>query len=337
MSAAMRPLVAFTDQTDLDPAPGRALLEAAGFDTVLLDLAAGGPVPAAASRAVALVVGYANIDAARIAEFPELRIVTTTSAGFDMVDVGAAEERGIWVVNLVDAATEEVAAHALALTLAVERQLLPAIALVEAGGWTDDFAAVPRRLSELTLGLFGFGRIAQRLAAIAAPSFGRVIAHDPYATEFPAWVTPVSREELFAGADVLSLHLPLTAETRGAVGAAELAALPEGATLINVSRGELVDGAALVAALDSGRIAGAGLDVLEGEPPAAEHPLRARPGVLVTPHIGFLSVGSLQHYLLDPCRSIIGWARTGRPERAVVTGADTGPLPGFAGEAGPLG
>ena len=325
-----RPLVLFTDQTDLDPAPGRALLEAAGCDTVLAALPsrAGEPqdLPAGAEAAVALVVGYARIDEALLDRLPNVACIATMSAGFDMIDRAAAEARGIWIVNLTDAATEEVAAHALTLALASERELRGSLAVTAAGGWTEDVAAVPRRLSTLTLGLFGFGRIAQRLAQIASPVFGRVIAHDPFVTAPAHGVELVDRAALIAESDILSLHLPLTAETAGTIDAAAFAAMRSGATLINVSRGELVDPAALRAALDAGTLRGAGLDVLLGEPPVADDPYRQDPRVLVTPHVAFLSAGSLEHYTLDPARNVLSWLRAGRLERAVVPGADRAPL-----------
>ncbi|KUF05759.1 C-terminal binding protein [Leucobacter sp. G161] len=325
-----RPLVLFTDETDLDPAPGRALLERAGCDTMLADLpstaAAERALPAGAERAVALVVGYARIDAELLDRLPNVGFIATMSAGFDMIDRTAAEARGIWIVNLTDAATEEVAAHALTLMLALERDLRGSLAVTAAGGWTDDVTAVPRRLSGLTLGLFGFGRIAQRLAQVAAPSFARVIAHDPFVTAPVHGVELVDRDTLIGAADVLSLHLPLTADTHGAIGAQTFAAMRPGSSLVNVSRGELVDPAALAAALDSGAIRGAAVDVLHGEPPAADHPLRRDPRVLVTPHVAFLSDGSLEHYTLDPARNVLSWLRTGAAARAAVTGRETTPL-----------
>ncbi|WGD37668.1 C-terminal binding protein [Lysinibacter sp. HNR] len=321
-----RPLVVFTDQTDLDPEPGRALLHEAGFDTVLLNLGTDERhddriVPQNAREAVGLVVGYALIDRDILEQFPRLRIIATSSSGVDTVDMAAAQERGIWVSNLADVATEEVASHALSLVLAVERQLSTSIRVAFGGGWTQDFDALPRRLSKLTLGLFGCGKIARRLAEIAVPLFGRIIAYDPYLTNFPTGVTAVTRQELLKGADVLSLHVPLTKETREVIDHGAFALMKSGSSLVNVSRGELIDREALTTALNSGRIAGVGLDVLDGEPPSPNHPLRSHPRAIVTPHVGFLSDGSLQHYLCDPSRMIVEWWQTGRPSVYVVAGS----------------
>lgn len=328
-----RPLVLFTDETDLDPAPGRALLEKAGCNTLLADLPTGkGPqvLPDGAECAVALVVGYARVDGSLLDKLPDVKFIATMSAGVDMVDLDEARRRGISVVNLVDAATEEVAAHALTLALASERYLITATKVAANAGWTDDVEPVPRRLSDLTLGLYGFGRIAQRFATIALPTFGRVIAHDPYVSEGPEGVSLVGFDELIETSDVLSLHVPLTEQTSGSINAEVFRRMRPGGTLLNVSRGELVDHAALMEMLDSGHLRGAGLDVVHGEPPSAEDVLRHDDRVILTPHIAFLSEGSLSRYVLDPARNVLDWLRKGYVQNAVVEGDAQDPY--LAGE-----
>lgn len=319
-----KPLVIFSDRTDLDPEPGRTLLEQAGCETMLLDMPRTTDskyrVPAAAKRAVALVVGYASIDKSVIDQLPDLVCIATMSAGIDMIDRAACEERGIWVMNLLDAATEEVAAHALTLLLASERNLIDHTAVVRAGGWTEQVVQVPRRLSGLTLGLYGCGRIARRFAEIAGPSVRRVIAHDPFVVEAPVGVELVDLQTLLNESDVLSLHVPLTLQTRGIADERFFANMKSGATLLNVARGELIDEAALIDSLDNGHLRAACLDVLDGEPPAHEHLLRNDSRVLVTPHVGFLSEGSLEKYTLDPARNVLGLLRGGRVSSAVALG-----------------
>lgn len=326
-----RPLVLFTDETDLDPRPGRALLEAAGCDTMLADLPTreGIPqtLPAGADRASALVVGYARIDETLLRKLPSVGCIATMSAGTDMVDLEACKRRGIWLVNLVDAATEEVAAHALMFMLALERHLAEGTKVTAQGGWTEDATFVPRALSSLTLGLWGYGRIARRLAAMAAPIVGRIIAHDPYATA-DGGVELVGRERLLAESDILSLHTPLAPETTGILDGEGFDAMKDGATLVNVARGELVNSAALHVALESGRLRGAGLDVLAGEPPATNDPLRTHSRVLVTPHIAYRSAGSLERYTLDPARNVLEWMHLGKSTRALIDGNTTTPLLG---------
>lgn len=341
----MRPLVLFTDETDLDPAPGRALLEAAGCDTLLADLGNDRVLPPGAERAVALVVGFAQIDRDLLDRLPKVRCIATMSAGTDMVDRAECERRGIWLMNLQDAATEEVAVHALTLMLALERHLLGNLETAARGGWTDDVQAVPRRMSELTLGLYGYGRIARRLATLAAPLVGRIIAYDPFvagaatsnlsgAPGAPgAPPTPqapnfdlVDLDDLLRESDVLSLHSPLTDDTAGVINEVSLSKMPAGSILINVARGELVNQGALLRALDSGQLAGVGLDVLHGEPPAAHDPLRRHPRALVTPHIAFLSERSLEQHTVDPARNILTWLRAGELLNPVVRGTAAAPL-----------
>ncbi|MER5946511.1 C-terminal binding protein [Streptomyces sp. NPDC001904] len=313
-----RPVVVITDTAELDPGPGLRLLAEAGFEARLVGSRDPEVIAAAAHDAVALIVGYARIDAALLDRLPTVRMLATMSAGIDMIDVPEAERRGLWVANLPDAATEDVAVHALAQALALVRRLPQADTLVRGGGWSDDFTEVPRRASELTLGLLGFGRIARTFARIAAPLFGRVLAHDPHATDGPAGVELTDLDTLIADADVLSLHIPSTPRTQGMIDGPLLARMRPGSVLVNVARGDLVDPGALLTALDRGPLAGAALDVFPTEPPAADDPLRTHPRLLLSPHSAFLTDASLHAYATDPARNVIAWWTTGRPHTPVV-------------------
>lgn len=304
------PVVVITDVTDLSIEPARDILTAAGFDVQVLDWGRTHEVPAEARGAVAGLVGYAELGPDFFDAFPDLRFLATSSTGADMIDAGAAAAHDVVVRPLRGASTEEVATHALALLLAVERRLPQAQRVVAAGGWTTSFVSMPRRLNELTLGVCGMGRIGARFAEMARPLAGRIIGYDPVVSAPDAVDEVVSFDELLARSDVLSLHLPLLPETRGLIGATELAALPAGATLINVSRGELVDLVALRAALDDGSLGGAGMDVLDAEPPAADHALRDHPRAIVTPHVGFLSSASLTTYEREPAEALVEWWRS---------------------------
>ncbi|WP_326692275.1 C-terminal binding protein [Streptomyces sp. NBC_01795] len=319
------PLAVFTDLDDLDPTPGVTKLTEAGFDVRIADSASPDAIARAASDAVALLVGYARIDADLLDRLPNLRILATCSAGYDMVDAEAARARGLWVCNLPDAATEEVAVHALAAALALVRGFPQADAAVRRGGWTTDLPRLPRRADELTLGLVGMGRIATRLAELAAPIFGRVAAYDPLSPEHgPATVQRTDMDTLLACSDVLSLHAPLNNATRNLIGRAELDRMPAGSFLVNVARGGLIDHAALLDSLDTGKLAGAALDVLPTEPPDQDDPLRTHPGLLLSPHIAFLSDASRRAYVERPAENVIAWHRTGRPLTPVVTPATEG-------------
>lgn len=288
-----------TDTGGLDFDAGLARLRAAGHEAVLLEATSTDEVVARAADADALVVGFVRIDAAAIAALPHLKAIATTTVGLDQVDVEAARTAGVDVRPLPHLASEEVATHALAGMLAVLREIPAGQAAAPA--WDFRQAPAPARISELTLAVYGMGRIAQELVARARPLFARIVGYDPYA---PAerWPVGVDRVEdpdaLFAAADVLSLHAPATPETRHAVDARTIALMPSGAVVVNVARGEVVDRAALVDAVDRGRLRGAFLDVLDPEPPAADDPLLHHPRIVVTPHSGFYSADTARDYVL---------------------------------------
>ena len=174
-----------------------------------------------------------------------------------------------------------VAELTVGLMLALCRRLVPADAAVRRGEWP---ATAGRELGARTVGLLGLGHVGQRVAVALRALGTTVVAHDPYAEATD--VEQVTREQLLARSEILSLHVPATPETRGMVDRDVLAALPEGALLVNTARGELIDEDALLWALDHGPLAGAALDALRDEPPGADHPLVGRSDVLVTPHIG---------------------------------------------------
>lgn len=325
MSDGRRPLAVYTDVDDTDPAPGIALLEANGFEVRVLGTRDPHGIIAGARDADALLPGYASITRKVIASLPRLKVVALMSMGFDEVDVEAATEHGVWVTNVPGAATEEVATHALALLLASVRQLPFYTASATPGRWNERAATAPPRLSEQTLGLVGLGRIGREFARLAGPLFGRVVGYDPMlpdTAEVSAdlaalGVRRASLEEVRAASDVLSLHLPLTAETAGMVDAGFLGAMPPGSLLVNVSRGGLVDAAALAAALDAGHLAGAALDVLEHEPPAAGHPLLGRDDVVLTPHIAYFSRRTEIEYVRIQAQNAVTTFATGTPDSPV--------------------
>ncbi|MFJ9408209.1 C-terminal binding protein [Streptomyces sp. NPDC101393] len=321
-----RPMVVFTDPEELDVGPGARLLTEAGFATRVVGSRDPDAIAAAAQDAVALIVGYAPVDAALLDRLPGVRMLATMSAGYDMIDTAHARRRGVWVSNLPHAATEDVAVHALASALGLVRALPQADATVRGGGWNADFAELPRRAGELTLGLMGFGRIARVLARIAGPVFGRVAAYDPHAAEagWPSDVERMGRDELVAACDILSLHTPLTEQTRGMVDTELLSHMRAGSYLVNVARGELVDAAALLAALEGGRLRAASLDVFPVEPPAPDDPLRTHPRIQLSPHSAYLSDTSRRAYVCAPAENVIAWHRTGRPLTPVVQPASEG-------------
>jgi D-3-phosphoglycerate dehydrogenase len=231
---------------------------------------------------------YLPLGAAAIGELRNCRIVARYGIGVDNIDLDAATDAGIVVTNVPDYCVEEVAAHALTLILALVRKLPDADRFVRHGGWGLDGVRPIRRLSELTVGLVGYGRIARRLGATLRSIGMSIIAHDPYIQ--PDADTPplVDLDELLRRSDVVSVHAPLTGETRGMIAAPQLRAMPEHAVLVNTSRGALVVFDDLVDALADGQVRAAALDVFEHEPPPAEV-LAGVPNLLCTPHIAFYS------------------------------------------------
>jgi D-3-phosphoglycerate dehydrogenase len=238
----------------------------------------------------AIMTCWAVVSARAIQTPSDVRIVQRIGVGLDNIAVEAATARGAWVANVPDYCVGEVSDHAIALLLDWARGTVAFDRDVKAGAWNPAKARL-RRVADLTVGIVGLGRIGRATAA-KLKAFGcTLLGHDPHASP-DGDARLVGLEELLAGSDVVILHVPLTPETHHLIDAERLARVREGAFLINVSRGPLVDNDALLASLQAGRLSGAGLDVIEGEP----EPPRAlvqRPDVIVTPHIAFSSEASL--------------------------------------------
>ena len=271
-------------------------------------------------RADAVLVRRFPLRRGTIGAMERCRIICNYGSGYDNVDVDAARERGITVAATAGYGDDEVASHTLALLLALARRIVPQrMALAASGAAADgeriedgglggsdgrvEWSHAPfvpmRRLRDQTLGLIGLGRIGGAVARKAVGLDLRVIAYDPVApaeTAAELGVGLVSMQELLARADFVSLHAPLTPATHHLIGAAEIAAMKPTAYLINCARGGLVDQGALQRALEEGRLAGAGLDVLEREPPSQEviRGLLEMPNVIVTPHVAWYSEESVR-------------------------------------------
>ena len=248
-----------------------------------------------AEGAEVVVAGSTPLTREFFAALPRLKAVVRLGIGVDSVDLDAATELGIVVANVPEFCSDEVAEHALGLIFAVTRKLALADRKTRLGQWVPGMDAVMRpirRLSGQTLGLIGLGKIGRSLARKAQGLGLKVIAYDPHVNAEAAQAAGVplmSLEALLPQTDILSLHVPVTAETKGMVNARALALLKPGAILINAARGPVVDEAALCAALASGRLAGAGLDVLQQEPLRLPHPLTEFENVVFTCHYASLS------------------------------------------------
>lgn len=287
--------VLLTDRAWPDDTVERAVLDAAGI-ALVTGPADAAPAPVieslvAGHRPDAILTCWAPVSAVAIAASPALRVVARMGVGLDNIDVDAATRRGVLVTNVPDYCVEEVSDHAVALVLAWTRGIVLADRQVRAGRW-DPAGTRLRRLSALTCGVIGYGRIGRRTARKIAALGARVLAHDPHPPADSGGVAFVALEELLARSDAVIVHAPLTSATHHLLGARELSLMPQGSLLVNVSRGGLVDTAALAGALASGRLSGAGLDVLEGEPTVPPELLK-HPGVVITPHIAFSSDASV--------------------------------------------
>src|SRR5687768_17244277 len=249
-----------------------------------------------ARDAEGLILTQAPITAGVIDRLEKCKVIVRYGVGVDTIDLPAATRKGIMVVNLPAYCTDEVADHTLTLALALIRKLPQSMDYLRSGGWTHEPLRSFHRLSTLTLGLYGFGRIG-RAVAQRAKGFGfRLIGCDPYVSDeiFDTYgVDRVMEEALLAGSDVLSLHMPVTEETRNRLSSERLSRLKQGALIVNTARGGLIDTSALIEVLESGQVGGAALDVLDIEPIPADHPIWQRQNVILTPHLAWYSEESL--------------------------------------------
>lgn len=268
--------------------------EALGAIDATIEVADGTPddVLASIGDADALLNTYFGIDADMVGQLTNCKIIARYGIGTDNVDVAAAADAGIVVTNVPDYSVEEVAAHALAMLLTLWRKLPQADAFVRSGGWSIDAFRPIRRLSTLTVGLVGFGRISRRLAESLTTLGVSLVCHDPFVEAGPEVPPLVSLEELLRTSDAVSLHAPHTPDTRGMIGAKELDMMPDHAVLVNTSRGPLVVLDDLLDALREGKIAGAALDVFEQEPLDASR-IEGVPGLVVSPHMAYYSEQAL--------------------------------------------
>jgi D-3-phosphoglycerate dehydrogenase len=249
-------------------------------------------VLATAEDADAILNTYLPWDATSIGRLRNCRIIARYGIGIDNVDLAAASGRGIVVTNVPDYSVEEVATHALALILASVRRLSFADESLRDGGWSIDRFRPIRRLSTLTVGLVGFGRIGRRIAAPLEALGATIVTYDPYLTP-TAEIQPLSSlDELLSTSDVVSLHLPLTPETRGLIDEEAIGKMKPDAILINTSRGPLVQLDAVTSALREGRLGGAGLDVFDTEPLDPSR-IEDVPNLIVTPHMAYYSEEAL--------------------------------------------
>jgi D-3-phosphoglycerate dehydrogenase len=308
-----RPIIAVTDSVFPSLDPAKAALARVDPDIRMAKSPSADDILSVARDADAILVTYAKLPGELLRQLGRCKVIGRFGLGVDNIDVKTAAALGITVTYVPDYCMQEVSDHAMALILALARKVPFSNALVQAGRWEMSAVVPLRRLEGQTLGLIGFGNI-PRAVAPKAKAFGlKVITHDPYVAPdvlAAAGVEGVTFDDLLARSDFISVHAPLVPATRGLVNAAAFAKMKPGALIVNTARGPLIDEAALIAALDSGRLGGAALDVVAIEPLAKQSALLHRDNVILTPHTAFYSIEALQE-LQTKCASDVARVLSG--------------------------
>jgi D-3-phosphoglycerate dehydrogenase / 2-oxoglutarate reductase len=306
--------VVVTDQVFPSVDLERELLGAADAE---LEVASGDrdEVLARAADADALLNTYFPIDAEAMSRLTKCRIIARYGIGVDNIDLDAARDRDIVVTNVPDYCVEEVAAHAVAMTLSLLRRLPDGAAVLKAGGWGVDQLRPLKRLSDSVVGVVGLGRIGRRVAEVMGAFDVTVLGYDPFVTELPG-VRVTGLDELLTNSDAVTLHCPLLPQTKGLINADRLSQMPEHAVMVNTSRGPLVVLDDLLDALRKGDIRAAALDVFETEPVDAAR-LEDVPGLLATPHMAFYSDAALTESQTKATRQVIKVLEGERPDYQV--------------------
>jgi len=243
---------------------------------------------------VAIIVRYGAVPASVMDVAPNLRVISKHGSGTDTIDKVAAEQRGIKVVAAVGANAPAVAEHALALLLACAKSIVALDKRMHEGHW-DKSTHKSIELGGRTVGVVGLGSIGLRFAGMASALGMRVLGFDPFAKNVPPFVRMVGLETIWRESDAISLHCPLTPENANLLNASTLAACKDGVIIVNTARGGLIDEAALVAALQSGKVGSAGLDSFAVEPLKTPHPFQNQPRIVLSPHIGGVSADAYVH------------------------------------------
>jgi D-3-phosphoglycerate dehydrogenase / 2-oxoglutarate reductase len=312
-----RTLIAITDTPFPSLDPAKQALAKLDPEYRMAKSPAAEDILAVARDADAVLVTYAKLPGELLRQLTKCKAIGRFGLGVDNIDLTAAKALGIAVNYVPDYCLREVSDHAMALLLALARKVTLSNKLVQSGRWEVPPITPLRRLEGQVLGLIGFGNIPRALAP-KAKAFGlRVVTHDPYVQPevlAKAAVEDASFDALLGMSDFISVHAPLSAATRGLINAAAFAKMKQGALLINTARGPLIDEAALIAALDSGQLGGAALDVVASEPLAKDSALLGRDNVILTPHTAFYSVEALEE-LQSKCASDVARVLSG--EKAV--------------------
>lgn len=314
--------VAVTDYSFPDLSVEESILRTAGHVIAAWkERKSAAELPALVADADAVITQFAPVNADVIASMRKARVIVRYGIGVDNVDLAAARAKGIAVCNVPDYCIDEVADHTLAFILATTRQVVTNSNTLKGGQWglatsLDQMKA----LRDLVVGVVGFGRIGREVVARLRPFHCRILVYDPIAKAADieaVAATPVSMSELLSQADVITLHCPSTPETRGMLNSESLAKTRPGVSIINLARGDLIDPDALLAALQSGHVAAAALDVFNPEPIPADHPILKLDNVILASHIASTSVPAVRK-LRETAARLALMALNGEPLMNVV-------------------
>jgi len=302
-------------------AAGIELLKKAGIEVDNRPGLKGAELADALHAADAAIVRSGTTITAELLESPgKLRAVARAGVGVDNIDVPAATRKGVVVMNTPGGNTISAAEHTIALMMSLARHIPVADAGMKAGKW-DRGKYIGAQVSGKTLGVIGLGRIGREVARRAVGLDMKVVGYDPFLTPDRAAQLGINAfsnlDELLPHCDFLTIHVPMTDETKGMIGERAMSLLPKGARLLNVARGGIIDEEALVAALKSGRVAGAALDVFVQEPPAADSPLLTAPNIVLTPHLGASTVEAQEAVALEAAQLLIDYLTRGVVQCAV--------------------
>ncbi len=312
--------VLITDYVWPDLDAEREILEAAGIELVVAPDGSEETLSGLATDVDAIMFCFASVTGNVLRSAPKCVVASRYGIGVDNVDIATATELGIVVTNVPDYCIDEVADHAIGMVLALNRRLGQHDQLVKKGGWADlKLNQSMKRMREATLGIVGFGRIGRAVATRGSVFCGKVVAYDPLIETGTVidGVECVSFDELVRSSDFITVHVPLMPSTENMIGAAELEAMKDDAIVVNCARGGLIDEVALAQALASGKIGGAGLDVLEPAPPPDDHPLLALDNVIITPHTAFFSQASTVELEVRTAQEVVRVLNGERPENFI--------------------
>ena len=311
--------IVFVDNNDDTVSHDSDRLALAGIKTTFAGLSSPTEedVVSACQGHAVLVSSRVPITRSILKQLPDLKMLCAPQVGIDHFDISAAQEMGLKIGHSAYCNYTEVATHALAMALMLVRQIPTLQRHTARGGWKFSAAGSLHRPATMTLGIIGLGRIGKAFAERAIPTFGKVVGYDPYLSP-DAWPKNVVRDDklqdTLAQSHIISVHVSLSETSRGMINADFLATLPKGAFVINTSRGEVADTSAIVDALNSGHIAGAGLDVLSTEPPCPDDPILTHPNAVITPHSAFFSEQSRLEKYSMVTDNVLSFIETGNPK-----------------------